>query len=138
MNEIRLFFDNCIGTSISRSIGKVLEFHRLKPEVKHIQDFFIASITDDKWVPKIAKEKWIVVTTDKAKRYGGAKLPSICKKYNVTHILISGKLHNAPQFEKARAIISLFPQIVKGAEEPLGTRFSMRYTGEKSLMLEKK
>jgi len=138
MSEIKLFFDNCIGTSISRSIGNVIDFHRLKPKVKHIQDFFDASITDDKWIPAIADENWIVITSDKAKRRGGAKLPSICKRYDVTHILISGKLHNAPQFEKARAIISLFPQIVSAAEEPSGTRYSMRYTGERSLMLEKK
>lgn len=136
--ELKLFFDNCIGPPISKAIGELLKFHSESTSVKHIRDYFIDSISDDNWIPQIAAEKWVVITADKAKRYGGPKLPSICKKYKVTHILISGKLHNAPQFEKARAIIYLFPQIIEAFKQPAGTRFSMRYTGERSLFLEKR
>jgi hypothetical protein len=140
MSGIKLFFDNCIGPPISKSIGGVLCYHSLNPKVKHLKDFFDESIKDDEWIPQIAKDSWIIITADRAKKYGGPKLPAICKKFNVTHILISGKLHNAPQFEKARAIISLFPRIIYYASKgPPGSRFSMRYTGsDKSLTLQKK
>ena len=138
MSDVKLFFDNCIGSPISDAIGNMLRFHNVKPVVRHIKEYFDQSTPDDIWIPQIAKEGWIVITADKAKRYGGPKLPTICKNEKLTHILISGKLHNAPQFEKARAIISLFPKIVTAAKEPSGTRYSMHYTGERSLMLERK
>ena len=138
MEEIKILIDENIGKPITKAIASLLLYHFSKPIIKHIQDFYEEGITDDIWIPQIALEKWIIVTADRAKKYGGAKLPSICKKFNVNHILISGRLHNEKQFEKARAIITVWPQILTIPDEPAGTRFALRFTSLKSITLEKR
>lgn len=135
MKTVKLFFDNCIGYPISEAIGKLLQFHTTKFEVKHINDYFVDSTPDEKWIPDISNDDWIVITADRARRYGGKKLPSICNQYNVTHILLSGKLHNAKQFEKAKAIIGQISNIIDIANEDKGGRFSLQYTSNKNFLL---
>jgi hypothetical protein len=96
------------------------------PEIRHLFEFFKSGTKDSEWIPKIAKEEWIVLTTDKGKKNDNAKLPFICATYKVTHILMGPSLHHAKQLQKANTIAALWEQIKDCSEAPKGTRFRMR------------
>ena len=51
----------------------------------------------------------------------GAKLPRVCKELGVRHVLIGGKLNSLPQFEKARAVVSVWSDLVEAVADPHGS-----------------
>src|SRR5688572_16364980 len=98
-----------------RAMASLLAFSQEQPEIKSILDLYDQGTVDEVWVPELSaqKESVIVITCDRAKRRGGAKLPSLCQQYGLTHVLVSGKLHEKKQFEKARAVITVWSDLVK-------------------------
>ncbi len=69
---------------------------------------------------------WLVITCDRGKT-SGPKLPQLCRAAGLTHILVSGTLHGKPQFEKARAVLVVWHDLVTADAESKGARFSLRY-----------
>ncbi|MGE5611222.1 MAG: hypothetical protein ACM359_18375 [Bacillota bacterium] len=124
---LKLLFDENFGKPLVERLAGLLTVFPEKPAISHVLDLYAQGRPDDEWIPKVAKEGWIVVSGDRARRYGGAKLPRICAQLNVTHILLSGKLHEMKQAEKIRAIVTVWPQIVAQLPAAVkGTRFSLR------------
>ena len=124
-DHIKIFFDENIGKPLVIALGNLLAFFHPKPQIRHIDEYLKSGIKDDIWLPKVAQENWLVVTADQGKG-PGAKLPHLCKKLGIRHVLISGKLHQQPQFEKARAILVVWPELLKAFVAPKGSRFKLQ------------
>jgi len=130
VNEpIRILFDENFGEPLVSALADFLAWYHEPLEVRHLFQFAEESETDDVWIPRIAPAGWTVITTDRAKQSGARKLPQLCCEYGVTHILISQSIHNSKQFEKVRAVVAMWPEIVAASLGPKGRRFSLRYDG---------
>ena len=114
------------GRPLVKAMEPLLVTYHEPVVVKHVLDFQGQGETDDKWVPRLAAEDWIVISCDRGKQFGGPKLPALCQHFKVTHVLVSGTLHGKKQFEKARAVITVWPELVKLTTAVKGTRFSLR------------
>jgi hypothetical protein len=126
---MKLLFDENFGLPLVQALKGLLAFSRELTEAQHIIEMHRSGAKDSEWVPQVATGGWIVLTADRG-RSSGAKLPQLCRAAGITHVLISGKLHNSPQFEKARAVLVVWPQLVTIASEPPGGSFSLRYSHE--------
>lgn len=131
MNEpIKILFDENFGKPLVSALSGFLAWYKEEViDVKHLFAFVEESEKDEIWVPKIAPGGWTVISTDRAKRCGGRKLPDLCREHKVTHILLSASIHEAKQFEKIRAVLAVLPKIILATRSPKGTRFSLRYDG---------
>ena len=130
MNEpIKILFDENFGEPLVSALAVFLDWYEESVEIRHLFKFAKASEKDEVWVPRIAPGGWTVISTDRAKRCGGKRLPDLCREYAVTHILLSASIHEAKQFEKMRAFIAVWPRIILAAKCNNGTRFSLRYDG---------
>ena len=128
--SLELLFDENFGRPIIKALGEFLVFHELAPRVDHLLNRFASEgDKDEEWIPKCAKEDWIVITADKGGR-GYAKLPRICRQFGVRHILLVGQLVHRRQFEKVRAIIALWPQVLMTTDQPRGSRFKIKMAGD--------
>lgn len=65
------------------------------PVVESVVKLYGSGTLDEQWVPQIRAGGWIVISTDRAKRCGGQKLPALLALHGVTHALVSGTLHQA-------------------------------------------
>lgn len=136
---LRLFFDENIGVKILEAMKGLLKYYENKHEheiiIKHISETGGMGATDDIWVPKLKNQGWIVFTADRG-RNGRVRLPSICIQNGITHVLFSSSIHGAPQFEKARAILTVWSEILD--INPLGGRYSLQYASTKKTAVLKK
>lgn len=132
MNEIRLLFDECLGAPIMESLAPLLAQGSDRFRLMHVLEFQKQGVPDSEWVPRIAAEGWIVITTDRGKRNKREaheeKLPYLCRLYRVTHILLSATLHHRRGIEKAIAIASVWSGLIAAASATRGTRFSLQIT----------
>lgn len=135
---MKVLVDENIGMPLVKALSKILLFHSSKPSFKSLLEFFAVGTLDPDWIKEISNDGWIVITSDRGSKSGGNKLPILCKQHKVTHILISGKLHNSPQFEKIKAIINCWDDIVVTNKAPKGSRYTLRYTSARSYKLEKR
>ncbi len=100
-----------------------------EPFLGHIYSFSQEGEDDDVWIPKLDKQKHIVVSADRGRKK--PRLPQVCKEYQITHILFSNSAHHLNKFEKARAIIALWPQITEAFNALLGSRYQIRHDQDK-------
>ena len=132
----RILFDENLGKPLVAAIAGLVRFSRDECDICHLIDFVgREGEKDEAWIPRLKADGWLVITADRGKS-GGSKLPQICRKERVTHVLISGKLHNRPQFEKARAILVTWPDILNASSGTQGARFRIRL-GHRLPILEK-
>jgi hypothetical protein len=114
----------------------MLELAKIVPgtiEFAHLTDRFERGELDSVWVPLIAQQgRWIVITADNAKKNNkGGKLPRLCSEFKVTHVLLSGALHQKTTAEKRDAILLMWGRIAKLDGETPGTRFKLKYKSKK-------
>ena len=123
----RFLFDECL------SKPSMLELQGLvapQLEFKHITDIFVQGVLDSVWVPRIANDgRWIVITADRAKRGSrkGGKLPRLCLEYKLTHVLLSGSLHEKSTAIKRDAIRDKWSSILQLDRVPPGSRYKLLY-----------
>ena len=129
---IKLLLDECLGKPLIEDVERLLSWDVPKPNIKHLLDFFNEGTCDSVWIPQVAKEGWVILTADRAKKSRHAKLPDICKHYKITHILMSSSVLNLKQNQKANAIVGVWEQIKLCADAPSGTRFYFRLTSAKT------
>jgi len=144
---LNLLFDENFGPPMVRALGTLICKYREKapkvgggpepevesdgPTVQSLVELYGSGVLDEEWVPRFASGRWSVISTDRAKRCGGQKLPALLALHGVTHALVSGKLHDAGQFEKARAIFVVWEQLLELRDAPSGSRFSLRYNQDR-------
>lgn len=131
---MKLLFDENFGLPLVNALKQIIDFSREATEVRHIRELRYGGRKDDEWVPLIATGDWLVLTCDRGKS-AGPKLPQLCREAGLTHVLVSGTLHNSPQFEKARAVLAVWPGLVAAAAGPRGTRYSLQFSHERRLVL---
>ena len=86
---------------------------------------------DPDWVPRIFNEGWLVVTEDRGRNSRQEeRLPQLCRLHGVSHVLVLPALLNrGGQFEKMRALLAVWPDLLALAEEPRGLRARLKYSG---------
>lgn len=131
---MKLLFDENFGRPLVDALKGLMSFAREKPEISHILALQQPGVKDSEWIPRLADDKWIVLTGDRGKS-AGPKLPQLCRAYGITHVLLSGSLQSSPQFEKARAVIGVWPALLALPDAPAGTRFALRYSHHRQAML---
>lgn len=127
---LRLFFDECISKP---AVDGLLELVKVAPddiEIKHICDFQLEGIHDEVWLPQIAAEGWIVITADAGKqsKKKGEKLPNLCVMYCVTHVILSPRVHHQRVFDKTRALLAVWDDLLGLANVPRGSRYGLQLT----------
>lgn len=125
----RLLFDENFGKPLIAALKQLAIVCREPTEISHILDFYLeGEAPDDIWIPRL-QEDWIIISADRARRCGGPKLPELCKAFGRTHVLLSKTLHHMKQFQKTRAIIGVWPELLKLANVPRGSCYSLRKAG---------
>mgnify|MGYP001272872431 CR=1 FL=1 len=121
-------FDENLGRPIVGALAGLLGFDKPRPQVAHLIEYLESTgEKDEVWIPRLAAEGWTVVTADKGSRGGGSKLPRICREHRITHVLLVGRLVHSPQFEKARSVLVIWPELLKEAGyRPRGSCFKIR------------
>ncbi len=139
----KFLFDECsLGRPTAKALEQLLGFSPDEAEIAHVIDKYGEGATDEEWIPQAASEGWIIVTADAGKHKSkGEKLPIVCEKFAVTHIVFSRAVNRFSSFGRQRAIIDNWEGLVKTAEAPPGSRFSIRLanpkTGRTTLVLVK-
>ena len=126
----KLLFDENLGRPLVKAMAGLAVFHPDKPKLSHLLDICQGG-KDEDWIPLIAADNWIIVSFDRGRRYGGQKLPDICKHLKVTHVLAGPSVMKEKQFDKARIILSVMSELTKLSEAEKGSRFLLRYRSGK-------
>lgn len=127
--ELRLLFDECVGTPTLGLLKSVLATAPEKPCLRHILEFQSQGVHDEVWLPRISKDGWIIVTADRGRqgRTGkGEKLPVLCRQYDVTHVMLSKTIHHWNSFQKFRCIMAVWTDIARLASAPKGSAHLLR------------
>jgi hypothetical protein len=136
--KLKLLFDECLGKPVVEKLGELLTRLVEEPvELRHLLDLQPPGTKDQIWVPKIAGGDWIVISTDRGKKNKGAKLPLVCQRFGVTHVLFSAAVHRRTSREKIEAILEVWPDLAKVADAPRGSRYLLMLTpaGKAKLVL---
>jgi hypothetical protein len=128
-NKFKLLLDECVGKSIAHAMRDLIALSDEDAEIAHILDFQSQGVTDEVWIPRIAKENWIVLTGDRAKQSSkGGKLPILCKAFLVTHVMLSAAIHQMKSLDKERMILHVWHDLKKLVDAPKGSGYSLRLT----------
>jgi hypothetical protein len=129
---VKLLCDECIGKPVLELMQATLRQCGEEVDFKHIVDYQFAGVHDDVWIPQIVAESRIIISADRGRgaRRGG-KLPFVCRRHNLTHVLLSASIHQMGSTEKMSAILSVWPYIKSNVTvAPWGSRFSIRKSSE--------
>lgn len=129
---MRLLVDENISKPAIIALRNLIETTREKAEIQHLLETSRMGILDAEWLPKFQSqsEPWLVLTADLGKRSGGKRLPDICRELGIRHVLISGKLHQKKQFDKMRAILTVWPNLKAAFNSKPGSRFKLQQTNK--------
>ncbi len=133
----KFLFDECFGHTIVSAISNLVKFHKRNSIVVHLKDLGYLGKPDGIWISEIGQE-YILITSDRARKYGGDKLPTICAEKKVTTVLLSKSMHMQNQFYKASVIISLWDKFLDLENEILGSQFVLKYSDKRNAQLVKK
>lgn len=126
---LRLLFDECVAPRLYKeAFGQFLKFCPEIEETKHLIDMQKGA-QDDEWVPVIAKDGWIIISTDRGRKGTkgrGERLPIVCKRHNITHVLISGRIQQKGRFEIACSILDVRKKLYELPNEPRGSCFLLK------------
>ncbi len=142
--------DECLTLRASHLIIDALRLYKCEPpiQVEFLEEHFKPDGTqigkgawDVDWTKILAEEGgWSVITCDSGRSRGerarlkGPPLQLILPARRITGFFMSGAMSSYSGFEKFRAVIYLFPQIVKilsTHDYPMGTRFKIRATASR-------
>ncbi|WP_435007589.1 hypothetical protein P12x_004854 [Tundrisphaera lichenicola] len=135
----RFLFDECMGKPSIEPLSKLIGMGRgEKPEVGHLLDIVPSGTPDEVWIPQIARDGWLLITTDGGRtpnKKRGEKLPRLCARYAITHILLSSAVHSRTAFEKLLTVLSVWYALVDIADKPTfkGNRYALEplHSGER-------
>lgn len=124
-----LFFDANISPAVVAGIRAITQIHKPpKPILQHIYELHPEGVSDDIWVPTLLNMDCLIISGDKGKKE--PRLPDICRNHDKTHIIFSPAMHHNNSFQKARSIISLWPDIVgRVAKSTPGSRWQIQLVG---------
>ncbi len=126
---IRLLFDDCLSKHVTAKLSELNQFARVPVEIAHLATLNMEGALDDDWVPRIAEQGYLVLTADRGKkRSRGGKLPIICRRHGVSFVLMSSAVHKMDQFDKMRAVVSVWPKLLAAHAGEKGIGYILRKT----------
>ena len=129
---VRILLDENTGAPFVAALRRVAELDRRHPcEIAHTIELFGKGAKDPDWVPRIMNEDWLLVTEDRGKNSRQEeRLPQLCRLHKITHVLVlPALLKRGGQFEKMRAILAVWPELLLMTEAPRGLRARLKYSG---------
>lgn len=123
---IRLLFDDCLSKHAVAALAQLAGFSRGEVAVKHLVDFAMAGEDDESWIPRVPSDGWIILTADRGKKNKGGKLPLICQRCRITYVLLSAALHTKNTFDRMRAILAVWPDLLTVSVDEPGCGYLIR------------
>lgn len=131
---IRFFFDECLSRPVVETqITDSLRLYGSDAEVAHLlTKFGRQGVKDSEWVAQLAREgSWVVLSVDQGRRSKKSeKLPSICRAFGVTHVMLSSSIHRRNMYVKAMAIENHWEKLLGLAAVPRGTGYQIKISGK--------
>lgn len=122
----KFFFDECVGRPIMEQVEHELNKRGFSVIFSHLKDRFAEGELDEDWIPHIAPEDWVVISTDQArKKSRGRRLPELCIEYKVTHVLFGVTLHHKNSEKKKQALLDAWESIMGLHSVPKGSRYRL-------------
>ena len=133
---MKLLFDENISRPATCALQALIAATEEEAEGCHLLERCPMGAPDSDWLSQFQDQShpWLVVTADSAKRRGGDRLPEICKDLRIRHVLISGKLHQRKQFDKMRAILTVWPDLREAFKSESGSRFKLQQAKESFIL----
>lgn len=124
---MKLLFDANVSQHAIQSLAQLLETCRENVELRHLVQDYPLDTPDSGFIKDYAKQGYVIVTGDSAKQSGrGDKLPKICIDEGITHVLFTGRLQQRRTFDKMRAIITVWPELLEAYNASPGSRFKLQ------------
>jgi hypothetical protein len=123
---IRLLFDDCLSKHAVAALAQLANFSRGQVEIRHLVDFAMGGEDDEHWIPSIPAEGWMIVTADRGKKNKGGKLPIICQRCRITYVLLSAALHTKNTFDRMRAVLAVWPDLLAASADERGCGYLIR------------
>lgn len=129
---MKLLLDENLSKLATDALKELVQRTREAAEIQHLLDMCPSGILDPVWLPQFQNQlaPWLIITADSGKRCGGDRLPQICKTLGIRHVLLSGKLHQRRQFDKIRALMTVWPELKKASASAAGSRFKLQQAGD--------
>lgn len=126
-----VYFDSTFGHPWVTTLNNLFLMRKeSKPFLKHIFQVSEEGEDDDQWIKKLDTGDCIIITGDQG--HSKPRLPLVCKEKNITHITLSANVHHSNKFERARAIIALWPHILQTFHASPGSRFQIQQNSAKN------
>lgn len=120
-----VYFDETFGHPWVTTLTNLFLMRREKqPYLKHVFQIVDAGTNDTDLIDNLDKGDCILISGDAGR--DTPRLPQVCQQKNITHIILSSGVHHETKFERARAVIILWPKILKTFEAPPGSRYQMQ------------
>ena len=134
--RLRVLLDECVSSPRAvTAIKTVLDIPEDSnpPEIVFLADFVgQEGMKDNVWIPKAAEAGYsLVLTADKGRKKRGDKLPELCRKHNLTHILIGSRLKEKGQRHITFAILGAWPSVLSAYEDD-ALRFKLCFVATRS------
>jgi hypothetical protein len=134
---MRLMLDECMTLRASRLLVTALQLHKPLIESHFLDDYLGKGALDPDWTKLLAEEgNWCVATCDhrnprgKKAKAKGPPLQLILPARKITGFFLGGQIASLSGFEKARAILYVFPELWQQAQTaPPGSRFKVLMHG---------
>ena len=127
MTPLRILFDDCLSKKAVQALADIAQFSRGAVEVSHLASLDSEGDLDDDWIPRFSGDGYLLVTTDRGKKKSrGGKLPIICQRNGMRHVMMSAAVHNLNQFDKLRALFTVWPNLLSAANAVPGAGFVLR------------
>jgi hypothetical protein len=132
----RLLFDENFGKPGVESLAKLVAEMPGAPaiEVRHLLELFPPGTSDEVWIPAVAHEDYILITSDRHRTRGrqatrGQPLPRLCVEHGIRHVLLSGTLAQDKVADRVLAVLSEIHRIAAIANDPPGSRYGLDKVG---------
>ncbi|HET6879499.1 MAG TPA: hypothetical protein VFI31_05070 [Pirellulales bacterium] len=110
-----------------KALAEIAQFSRGTVEIFHLATVDCGGEIDDVWIPKQASEGGLLITTDRGKKKSrGGKLPVICQRHGLRHVMMSAAVHKLNQFDKLRALFSVWPKLIEASAAAPGAGFVLK------------
>lgn len=119
---MRFFLDNNVGKHLAEVL-RLVDAPR-RGDIQHLQEKFLASISDVEWIEALRSEgDWVVITADVRIRRNKAER-GVWEEAGLTTFFLSDGWSNQKSVQQAHALLGWWPEIIRLARDAdAGTGF---------------
>lgn len=119
-----VYFDETFGYPWVTTLANLFLMRReTQPYLKHVFQIADPGTNDIDLIENLDRGNCIIISGDAGRDM--PRLPHVCQQNNITHIILSAGVHQATKFERARAVIILWPKILDTFIAPPGSRYQI-------------